>query len=86
MISFDNEVNIETTDWYRVDGTFKRDQDWTNDSHHCFALHLVGDTSSLGDPSDVVFQEWLYVVNSSKENVEFNLPLLLNTQDWKCVL
>jgi isoamylase len=83
---FDNEVNIETTDWYRVDGTYKRDQDWTNDSHHCFALHLVGDTSSLGDPSDVVFQEWLYIVNSSKENVEFNLPLLLNTQDWKCVL
>jgi isoamylase len=83
---FDNEVNIETTDWYRVDGTHKRDQDWTNDSHHCFALHLVGDTSSLGDPSDVVFQEWLYIVNSSKENIEFNLPLLLNTQDWKCVL
>jgi isoamylase len=83
---FDNEVNIETTDWYRVDGTFKRDQDWTNDSHHCFALHLVGDTSSLGDPSDVICQEWLYVVNSSEENVEFNLPLLLNTQDWKCVL
>jgi isoamylase len=83
---FDNEVNIQTTNWYRVDGTFKRDQDWTNDSHHCFALHLVGDTSSLGRPSDVVYQEWLYIVNSSKENVEFNLPLLLNTKDWKCVL
>jgi len=46
----------------------------------------VGDTSSLGDTSDVVFQEWLYVINSSKENVEFNLPLLLNTDDWQCVL
>jgi glycogen operon protein len=84
---FDNEVNIETTDWYRVDGTFKRDQDWTNnDRHHCFALHLVGYTSSLGDPRDAVLQEWLYVVNSSKENVEFTLPLLLNTQDWQCAL
>jgi glycogen operon protein len=83
---FNNEVNIETTDWYRIDGTFKRDQDWTNDSHHCFALHLVGHTSSFGDMSDVVFQEWLYIVNSSTENVEFNLPLLLNTQDWECVL
>jgi len=39
---FDNEVNIETTDWYRVDGTFKRDQDWTNDSHHCFRITLSG--------------------------------------------
>jgi glycogen operon protein len=83
---FNNEVNIETTDWYRIDGTFKRDQDWTNDSHHCFALHLVGHTSSFDDMSDVVFQEWLYIVNSSTENVEFNLPLLLNTQDWECLL
>jgi glycogen operon protein len=35
---------------------------------------------------DAVAQEWLYVVNSSTENVEFNLPLLSNHQDWQCVL
>ena len=122
---FNNEVNVNTADWYRVDGTFKRDQDWTSDKHHCFALHVVGCSSSTDHQynlaletaaeslvvqdtvkpkviaqddrakddraqdavaQDAVAQEWLYVVNSSTENVEFNLPLLSNHQDWQCVL
>ena len=83
---FNNEVNIDTADWYRVDGSFKRDQDWSNDQHHCFALHIVGDTKQFGDAKQGESQEWLYVVNSSQKNAEFNLPLLLNNQNWQCVL
>ncbi|WP_412972918.1 glycogen debranching protein GlgX [Glaciecola sp. MF2-115] len=83
---FDSQVNIDTADWYRVDGSFKRDQDWTNQDHHCFALHIIGATKASPGQQVRKAQEWLYVVNSSKKSVEFNLPLLLKNQDWKCVL
>lgn len=82
---YDNQVNIESADWYRVDGSFKRDQDWANDNHHCFALHVIS-TEQEADDKRYQAQEWLYVVNSSTQDVEFNLPLLLNNQDWQCVL
>jgi glycogen operon protein len=83
---FDSQINIDTADWYRVDGSFKRDQDWTNQDHHCFALHIVGSAKVSTGAQDNKPQEWLYVVNSSKNNVEFNLPLLLKDQNWQCVL
>jgi isoamylase len=80
---FNNEVNIESASWYRIDGLFKRDQDWSNDDHHCYALHIVGRPESN---SDQPAEEWQYVVNSSNENVEFNLPLHNSNTEWQCVL
>lgn len=80
---FNNEVNIESVDWYRIDGSSKRDIDWTNDNHHEFAMHVVGLPKSM---TNEAAQEWLYVVNSAKQNVEFNLPLLLNSENWECKL
>jgi glycogen operon protein len=83
---FYSEINVDTADWYRVDGSFKRDQDWTNDDHHCFALHIIGDAQQTLGSIENKKQEWLYVVNSSKNAVQFNLPLLLNKNEWDCVL
>jgi glycogen operon protein len=80
---FNNKVNIESANWYRIDGLFKRDQDWTNDNHHCYVLHIVErPEESTQEPAE----EWQYVVNSSNENVEFNLPLLDSKTQWQCVL
>jgi glycogen operon protein len=74
--NFNNQVNVKSSDWYRVDGSHKRDQDWSNDNYHCFALHL----ETTDD------EEWLYCVNSSPEAIEFNLPLLLSNDEWECLL
>ncbi|MBF7072604.1 glycogen debranching protein GlgX [Glaciecola sp. MH2013] len=82
---FTSEVNIASTQWYRVDGSHKRDQDWTNDNHHCFALHLVAIANQSTDETEDG-QEWLYCVNGSADDVEFNLPLLLNDVEWECML
>lgn len=80
---FNNKVNIASANWYRIDGMFKRDQDWTNDNHHCYVLHIVGRAE---DSAQEPAEEWQYVVNSSNENVEFNLPLLDSKTKWQCVL
>ncbi len=77
---YTNAVNIELADWYRVDGTHKREKDWVNDNHNCFALHIKGQNEK-GQA-----EEWLYCVNSSDEAREYNLPLLLNNKVWNCVL
>ena len=83
---FSNEVNVASAEWYRVDGSHKRDQDWTNDNHHCFALHIIEAVDESEQETDREAQEWLYCINSSPEDVEFNLPLLLSSEHWECVL
>lgn len=77
---YTNAVNIELTDWYRVDGSYKREKDWVNDNHNCFALHVKGHDENNQT------QEYLYCVNSSTEAREYNLPLLLNNKVWTCIL
>jgi glycogen operon protein len=83
---FSNEVNVASAEWYRVDGSHKRDQDWSNDNHHCFALHIIEalDESLVAPEKEA--QQWLYCINSSPDEVEFNLPLLLSNEQWECVL
>ena len=83
---FSNEVNVASAEWYRVDGSHKRDQDWTNDNHHCFALHIIEALDESDNESTREAQQWLYCINSSPDDVEFNLPLLLSSEHWECVL
>jgi glycogen operon protein len=79
---FSNMENIATADWYRRDGTYKRDIDWVNHEHHCFALHLVGVQDGLNHRP----QQWLLCINSAQQDQEFTLPLLTHNTEWECVL
>lgn len=82
---YDNQQNIIFADWYRRDGSHKRDIDWVNHEHHCFALHIAGEGNSR-ENSQLHKQEWLFVVNSLDQDVMFNLPMLEQSNEWVCVL
>lgn len=82
---YDNQQNIDHADWYRRDGSNKRDIDWVSHDHHCFALHIVGEGSSKNNQT-IHKQEWLFCVNSLDSSQEFNLPVLSNNKEWQCVL
>jgi len=82
---YDNKQNIDFADWYRRDGSSKRDIDWVNLEHHCFALHIAGEGSSYENKT-AHKQEWLFCVNSLNEAREFNLPVLSKNKNWVCVL
>lgn len=77
---YTNAVNIELADWYRVDGSHKQQQDWVNNNHSTFALHIRGKNIEQGS------QDLLYLINSHAEDAEFQLPALLNEKGWSCAL
>jgi len=79
---FSNMENIATADWYRRDGTYKRDIDWVNHEHHCFALHLVGVQDGLSHRPE----QWVLCINSAEQDKTFTLPLLTQSTQWQCEL
>ena len=81
---FTNQVNIASVNWYRSDGSHKRDQDWLNDNHHSFALHLIAKPADTDEECHL--KEWVYCINASSLVQEFNLPIVLNDHAWQCLL
>nr|WP_136249673.1 glycogen debranching protein GlgX [Ningiella ruwaisensis] len=79
---FSNKENIAIAEWYRRDGSHKRDIDWVNHEHHCFALHIVGAQTSLSQAQE----QWVFCINSADAPKQFTLPMLTNENEWECVL
>lgn len=79
---FSNMENIATADWYRRDGSHKRDIDWVNHEHHCFALHLIGMQEHLSHQAE----QWMLCINSADQLKQFTLPLFDEGGEWQCVL
>ncbi len=79
---FCNQENVETAIWYRRDGTHKRDIDWVNHEHHCFALHIIGSQTSLKTPQE----EWVFCINSADAPKQFTLDALSDSTAWRCEL
>ena len=80
--NFSNHENIEIAEWYRRDGTHKRDIDWVNHEHHCFALHIIGSQVSIKTDQ----QQWVFCINSADAPKQFTLDVLSDSINWKCVL
>lgn len=78
---FSNQENIAMAHWYRRDGTHKRDIDWVNHEHHCFALHVTGMQTSMETP-----QQWVFCINSADATKEFVLGMLKEAKHWQCML
>lgn len=79
---FSSQENIAVAEWYRRDGSHKRDIDWVNYEHHCFALHIVGEQTSI----DISQQQWLFCINSADAPKSFALDLLSDAKQWQCML
>jgi glycogen operon protein len=79
---FSNQENIAVAEWYRRDGSHKRDIDWVNHEHHCFALHVVGAQTSLASPQE----QWVFCINSADAPKQFALDMLAQSQQWQCML
>jgi glycogen operon protein len=79
---FSNMENIATADWYRRDGSHKRDIDWVNHEHHCFALHLIGVQNDINHQPE----QWILCINSADQMKQFTLPLFEAGSEWQCVL
>lgn len=93
---FSSECNIAEAYWYRKDGSNKRDIDWVNEEHHCFALHLKSTaqqyTTGLSTETQathstkLVTEEWVFVINSAESDKHFTLSMLAQDEAWQCML
>ncbi|WP_395345412.1 glycogen debranching protein GlgX [Ningiella sp. W23] len=82
---FTNHENIEMADWYRRDGSHKRDIDWVNHEHHCFALHISGFEDAEHQKQR---QQWVFCINSANASKQFSLQVLESNAGatWQCML
>lgn len=77
-----NYQNIAEAEWYRRDGSHKRDIDWVNHEHHCFALHITAVQIS----DEIPQQQWVFCVNSAEASKRFELDMLADSDNWRCML
>jgi len=77
-------VDAGELQWFNTQGSPMHEEDWSNESTRCLAIFLDGsgdpDTSADGRP--LIDDDFLLLVNSWKEPVEFVLPTVGKSPSW----
>lgn len=71
--------------WYRSDGAVMSDQDWTEGGWmRTIGMYLAGDAPEIRDDSGmrVTDDDFLILLNSHHEPVDFHIPEELNSDKW----
>ncbi len=88
FVEIDPEVggSDENKGWFRADGAGMADRDWEEGGWmRTLGMYLAGDALEIRDASGkrVEDDDFLILINSHHEQVEFTMPEVLGTEGWK---